>query len=270
MNLWDEAEANDREIERAFMNVKETISKYWDWRSQTYTNGIYGFQDEEKSVWKKELRAVLNGNGGLSVLDVGTGPGFLALILAEMGHTVTGVDISAGMVERAKGNASMMNLKADFHHADAERLPFEDGSFDLLVNRHLLWTLPHPREAVEEWARVLKSEGRILSVDGAWFDPSPNIRLRKGLSKAITFIAERKLPPFYSVFGEHYNPIRSELPLYGDTKPKRICSLFEEAELSNVSFKYLQDVWQFQNAYGPFSYKIAHKDPTFLVTGEQA
>jgi len=251
-------------------DVKDTISKYWDWRSQTYTNGICGFDDGEKTVWKRELRSVLNGNVGLKALDVGTGPGFLALILAEMGHSVTGVDISTGMIDRAKENARMLNLMADFCHADAERLPFEDESFDLLVNRHLLWTLPDPRGAVEEWTRVLRPGGRIVAIDGAWFDPSPNARLRKGLSKAMTLITERKLPSFYSVFAEYYNSIHRELPLYGDTKPDRISYLFEEAGLSNVSFKYLQEALQFQNAFGPFSYRIAHKDPTFLVTGEKA
>ncbi len=254
----------------AFMEAKETISKYWDWRSQTYTNGIRGFDDEEKAVWKRELRPALDGNGGLKALDVGTGPGFLALILAEMGHAVTGVDISTGMIEKAIGNARMMDIAADFRCADAERLPFEDESFDILVNRHLLWTLPDPKGAVEEWARVLRPKGRVLAIDGAWFDPSPNVRLRKGLSKAITLIAERRLPSFYSVFGEYYDPIRSELPLYGDSKPKKICSIFEEAGLSNVSFRYLQEVLQFQNARGPISYRIAHKDPTFLVMGEKA
>jgi len=257
-------------MEWALMDVKETISKYWDWRSQTYTNGICGFDDEEKAVWKGELRAVLNGNGGLKALDVGTGPGFLALILAEMGHTATGVDISTGMIDRAKENARMMNLVADFRHADAESLPFEDESFDLLVNRHLLWTLPNPSGAVEEWARVLRPGGMVLSIDGEWFDPSPSARLRKGLSKAVTLVVERRIPSFYSVFGDYYNPIRRELPLYGDSKPKRICSLFEEAGLSNVSFRYLLDARQFQKAFGPLSYRVAHKDPTFLVTGEKA
>lgn len=257
-------------MERAFMDVKDTISKYWDWRSQTYINGICGFDDVEKAVWKGELQAVLNGNGGLKALDVGTGPGFLALILAEMGHKVTGVDISAGMIDRAKDNARMMNLLADFRHADAERLPFEDESFDILMNRHLLWTLPDPRGAVEEWTRVLRPGGRIVAIDGAWFDPSLNARLRKGLSKAMTLVTKRRLPSFYSVFGDYYDPIRCDLPLYGDTKPNRICSLFEEAGLSNVSFKYLKEAWQFQNSRGPFSYRIAHKDPTFLVMGEKA
>ena len=256
-------------MERGFMDAKETISKYWDWRSQSYTNGICGFDEEEKAVWKRELKSVLNASGGLKALDVGTGPGFLALILAEMGHKVTGVDISTGMIEKARGNARMMALDADFRCGDAEKLPFEDDSVDILVNRHLLWTLPDPKGAVEEWTRVLRPKGRVLAIDGAWFDPSPRVRLRKGLSKAITLIAEGRLPSFYSIFSEYYDPIRSELPLYGDSKPKRICSLFEDAGLSNVSFRYLQEVRQFQNARGPISYRIAHKDPTFLVMGEK-
>jgi ubiquinone/menaquinone biosynthesis C-methylase UbiE len=267
--VQDIAEAKGREIERGFMDTKETVSKYWDWRSQTYTNGAYGFQEVEKSVWKRELRPSLSGGGGLNILDVGTGPGFLALILAEMGHKVTGVDISQGMLEKARDNALMMNLNVDFRHADGERLPFEDESFDLLVNRHLLWTLPNPKEAIEEWARVLKPNGNILAIDGAWFDPSLNVRLRRGLSKAVTFIAEGKLPSFYSVFGEYYNPIRRELPLYSDSKPNRICALFEEARLSNVSFKYLLEVQQFQNSHGSFLHKITHKEPTFLVVGRK-
>ena len=251
------------------MNTKETISKYWDWRSESYTNALDGFQAEERSVWNKELRAAVNGNRGLNILDVGTGPGFLALILAEMGHTITGVDISRGMIEKAQNNAKMMGLEADFRHADAERLPFEDESFDFLVNWHLLWTLPNPKETIEEWARVLKPEGAIVAIDGAWFDPALSTRLRRCVSKAVTFAFDKKIPSFYSVFGEYYNPIRHELPLFGDTKPQRICTLFEEAGLSNVSFRYLEEAQRFQRAYAKLPYRIAHNDPTFLVTGKK-
>lgn len=256
-------------MEGVFVSTKETISKYWDWRSKSYTNGLDGFQAEERSVWERELRSVVNGNGGLSVLDVGTGPGFLALILAEMGHVATGVDISRGMIEKAQDNARMMNLEVDFRHADAESLPFEDESFDLLVNRHLLWTLPNPKAAIEEWARVLKPEGAILAIDGAWFDPALSTRIRRCVSKAMTLALDRKLPSFYSVFGEYYNPIRNELPLFSDAKPQKISALFEEAGFSNVSFRYLEGVQRFQNAYAKLPYRIAHKEPTFLVTGKK-
>ena len=251
------------------MNAKETISKYWDLRSESYNNGVSGFDDKEKAVWKREMKAVLPGEVCLTALDVGTGPGFLALILAEMGHKVTGVDISAGMILRAVENARMMDLDADFRCADAEKLPFEDESFDLLVSRHLLWTLPNPIGAVEEWGRVLKPGGKVLAIDGPWFDPSPKIRLLRSLSKAVDLITDGNTSRIDSVFSDHYDPIRRELPLYTDTKPKRICSLFEEAGLSRVSFRYLLEVREHQRAYARLSYRIRHKDPTFLVIGQK-
>ncbi len=235
----------------------------------TYTNGLDGHQDDEISIWKSEIRGVLNGNRGLNVLDVGTGPGFLALIFAEMDHQVTGVDISKCMLDKAKENARARDLEVSFCHGDAEALPFDDESFDLLVNRYLLWTLPDPQMAIDEWVRVLKPNGMILAIDGAWFDPALAMRLRRGLSKAITLITDRRRPLFYSVFGQYYKPIRSELPLYGDTKPHRVRTLLEDRGLSNVSTVYLKEVQEFQNIHNPLPYRIAHKDPLFLAMGEK-
>jgi len=252
------------------MSTKEIITNYWDWRSQTYTNGLPGFQEEEWSVWKRELGVVLNGGERLEVLDVGTGPGFLALILAEMGHQVTGVDLSKSMLDKAKENAKARKVMVDFCHGDAESLPFDDGSFDLIVNRYLLWTLSDPQEAILEWTRVLRPGGMILAVDGPWFDTALSMRIRRNLSKAIAIVTEGKRPSFYSVFGQYYDPIRNNLPLYANNRPHRICSLFEDKGLSNVAVRYLKEVQQFQNLHNPMSYRISHKDPLFLVMGEKA
>ncbi len=251
------------------MDTKETISKYWDWRSQTYTNGTTGFREEEKSIWRQALNPFLKCSKDLKILDVGTGPGFLALILAEMGHRVTGVDISEGMLEKARDNARAMNLDVNFRHADGERLPFEDESFDLLVNRHLLWTLPNPDEAIADWVRVINQDGRILSIDGAWFDPSLCASFRRGLSKAASLISEQKLSSLNSAFENYYNPIRKELPMYSQSKPDQICSVFKEAGLCNVSFEYLREIQKFQDSSASILQRIAHPKPTFLVTGEK-
>jgi ubiquinone/menaquinone biosynthesis C-methylase UbiE len=140
------------------MDCKQVIANYWNSRASTYTNGINSFDEEERAVWKQMLENSLPFRERLKVLDVGTGSGFLALLFAEMEHEVTGIDLSEGMLEKAKNNAKSMGLEIDFYHGDAESLPFEDGSFDLVVSKFLLWTLPHPSSAVQEWKTVLLSK----------------------------------------------------------------------------------------------------------------
>jgi len=250
------------------MDVKDIISGYWDWRSQSYTNGRHGFEEEEKAVWQRELEPFLKNKGFRKVLDVGTGPGFMALILAEMGFEVTGVDISGGMIEKARENALAMGLAVDFRHADGEQLSFDDQSFDLLVSRHLLWTLPHPLEAVKEWSRVLKDGGRILAIDGNWFSPSPNARIRRSIARAAAIITSKKEPSIQSKFLDHYQGIRKDLPLFSQSKPERICSLFQEAGLFNVSFRHLEEVQKLQDKRGSILSRLECHEPTFLVMGD--
>jgi len=69
-----------------------------------------------------------------------TGTEFLAFFFAEMGHKVTGMDLSAGMLKKAKKNEDSLGLKIDFFHGNAENLPFENSYFDLVTNKFLLWT----------------------------------------------------------------------------------------------------------------------------------
>ena len=52
-----------------------------------------------------------------------------------------------------------------FEEGDAEQLPFPPASFDLVISRHVLWTLPHPEAAIDEWKRVLRPGGRLVIVD---------------------------------------------------------------------------------------------------------
>lgn len=148
--------------------VKESVRKLWSDRASTFDNspghGIHSKQ--EKQVWMGILTEALDGARGLKVLDIGTGTGVMALLLAEMGHQVTGIDISEAMLKRAEEKARESNLPVEFRLSDAEALPFEDESFDAVVARHLLWTLPHPEKALAEWKRVLRSKGKVVTIDG--------------------------------------------------------------------------------------------------------
>ena len=173
----------------------------WDTKGDRYDHaGAHGTRDPgEKARWVGFLQRL--GNRPLDVLDVGTGTGFVALILAEMGHRVTGVDWSATMLAQAEAKARDAGLKITLRQGDAEVLPFPDGCFDAVVARHLLWTLAEPRQVLVEWYRVLKPEGRVLA------DFS---RRRKGAT------------------GHHY-PVEVEerLPLNRDVDPVEVASLFE-------------------------------------------
>lgn len=191
--------------------AKRNISSYWNLRSLSYGSDV---SPEELSAWRTCLTSISNdmrnGGGRLKVLDVGTGRGFLALILAEMGHQVTGLDLSFGMLGFAKAGCHEKGAP-EFCLGDAERLPFREESFDLVISRHLLWTLPHPGTAIREWKRVLRPDGRIAAIDGLWFEDSPGMRLRRFLSSAITAIKERRDT---RTFERHYQSIKDDLPLY--------------------------------------------------------
>ena len=153
------------------MQIKSIIRQHWNNRAKIFdlkpehliANG------EEKTAWQNIFCSRI-GKGCKNVLDIGTGTGIIAMLLAEMGHKVTAVDFSAEMLKIAKEKAAKRHLSINFLEGDAELLPFGDKTFDAVVNRHLLWTLPHPQKALSEWMRVLMPHGVLIIIDGNWGD----------------------------------------------------------------------------------------------------
>ncbi len=106
--------------------------------------------------------------GAADVLDVGCGTGSLSLLLAADGHRVTGVDLAPRMVGRARAKLVAAGLTARFLVGDAGAPPLGDESFDVLLSRHLVWTLPEPERALRAWVRLLRPGGRLVLVEGRW------------------------------------------------------------------------------------------------------
>ncbi len=98
-------------------------------------------------------------NGQL--LDVACGSGQVALMAAKDGMEVTGVDIASPLVERARARAQAEGLKVRFEEADAEALPFDDASFDVVVSLIGAMFAPRPDHVAKELLRVCVPGGTI-------------------------------------------------------------------------------------------------------------
>lgn len=208
------------------VETKDVITARWDRSSKTYDSRPgHGIQSErEKEAWISLLNRSL-GNEPLNVLDVGCGTGVISLILSEMGHNVTGIDLSEGMLKRAKEKAYKQNLRAEFRLGDAENLSFEDGSFDAVINRHLLWTLLNPERAVAEWKRVLKPDGKLIIIDGNGNNRNSMRRRiwRYFVSMPLILLTERRCP-----YRGHYDRgIEGQLPMKQRKRPEADVKLLE-------------------------------------------
>jgi len=95
-------------------------------------------------------------NGGVSVLDVGTGTGRAALILAHQGAQVTGVDASKEMLEVGEARARAEHLAIRFMQGDAHQLPFPDRDVDVSVSLRVLMHTPDWRQCIGELCRVTR------------------------------------------------------------------------------------------------------------------
>lgn len=149
----------------------EQIRQYWNSRAEGYTlSNREELEDEHRIfLWEQQIRRALNGRVCRHVLDVGCGPGFFSVLLARLGYEVTAVDYTENMLTEARKNAVHYGVDIDFRRMDAQKLDFEDGIFDLVISRNVLWNLEQPEQAYREWLRVLKPNGTLMNFDGNFY-----------------------------------------------------------------------------------------------------
>ena len=155
--------------------AQENIT-YWTRRAPSYSDvNQEELGGSQHSVWSRVIDQRIQSHFGnrsrdqIRLLDVGTGPGFFAIILAERGYQVTAVDYTEAMLNQARKNAGPLASIIDFRRMDAEQLTFPDGAFDVIVSRNLTWNLPSPAKAYSQWTRVLKENGLLLNFDANWY-----------------------------------------------------------------------------------------------------
>ena len=195
-----------------------SIGRYWSEDSANYGRII---SDELSSfrrrAWRERFAALLPG-GALDVLDFGCGPGFFSQVLADLGHRVTGADLSEGMIREARARLAAEQDNPRFVQIDGTLDAFADASFDLVVSRNVTWTLQEPEAFYRQARRVLRPAGMLLVYDANWhlplFDGALLDRCRRREAKC--------LDRYGSTFdgdpiGEPFDPL--ELPLSGRKRP---------------------------------------------------
>lgn len=179
--------------------VKQQVAAHWD-RRAAHFDADFGHSiatAAERAAWDRILDLVVPVGSPLDALDVGCGTGFLSLELAARGHRATGVDLAPAMLAEARKKAAAQGLAARFEEADAENLPYPAASFDLVISRHVLWTLPHPQAAIADWIRVLRPGGRLAIIDGAQYDEAGAPPQRENARTSAEYAAIGDRLPFY-------------------------------------------------------------------------
>ena len=152
------------------MTIRDRIIAYWKGRSAEF--GALRKKELTSDLaprWLREITPHIK-DTYQRILDLGTGTGFFAFLLAQQGYSVTGIDLTEDMIAVAKEQAlelqDSLRGSVDFHCMDAMQLDFPDQSFDVILARNLTWTLPNVEEAYKEWYRLLAPKGVLINIDG--------------------------------------------------------------------------------------------------------
>jgi 2-polyprenyl-3-methyl-5-hydroxy-6-metoxy-1,4-benzoquinol methylase len=150
--------------EKKAMSAVAITSEFTTLKSRLKDTWMAGDYDRFSRYMEHDAREFyerLNVAPGCRLLDVACGSGQLALLAAQDGVNVTGVDIATNAVERARARAQAAGLPARFEEADAEDLPFEDGTFDVVTSLIGAMFAPRPELVAQELLRVCAPGGTI-------------------------------------------------------------------------------------------------------------
>lgn len=159
--------ATEEQVKAALADTKLAQVLYHDWEAETYDEKWSISFDERCIDYARGRFDAVAADETLPyqrAMELGCGTGFFLLNLMQSGVAKKGsvTDLSPGMVKVALRNAENLGLNVDGRVADAERIPYDDNTFDLVVGHAVLHHIPDVEQALSEVLRVLKPGGRFV------------------------------------------------------------------------------------------------------------
>lgn len=221
-------------------------------RVERFLDGEFGFEPSRRA-WREALKQAASVTEVRQTLDLGTGPGTIAQMWAELGYEATGVDFSAVMLAAARQHAERRGLAMKLVEADVEAPPFDAASFDLVSSRAVLFTLPHPGYAVARWVKLLRPGGVLVLIgENSPADPE---RLKR-----------QHRPPANWEPSDQYRAALQQVPLRSHTD--RVARVVMEAaeldEIRSISMQAVIDARGEHEALDP-PYGVLQGTPYILV-----
>jgi SAM-dependent methyltransferase len=241
------------------VELTDRVRAYWDADAATYDDSPdHGAASPaERAAWNAALVRLLPAPP-CHVLDAGAGTGFLSLACARLGHRVTALDLSSGMLDRLRVAAERDGLPVEVVEAAAESPP--PGPFDAVVERHLLWTLPDPGAALAAW-RAAAPAGRLVLFEGLWGRADPVEHLLEQTREGVRRL--RREPDHHH---DRYDPAVVEaLPLAGGTHPDRLVELVEAAGWGPARLERLRDIEWARLLRQPPAARLLGVTPRFAI-----
>ncbi len=243
------------------MDTTDQTRRYWDDDAPTYDRSPQHRPTSPlvRAAWLAALERLLPPPPA-RVLDCGAGTGFVTLMAARLGHRVTALDLSPGMLGQLRRSAEREGLDVEIVEGPADQPP---AGFDAIVERHLVWTLPDPTRALGAW-RAAAPAGRLILLESLWGTGAPGDRLRALARQALR---RRRQPA-----PEHHAPypaeLRATLPLGGGTPPGRLVGAVAGAGWPNPRVERLWDIeWAEVAELGPIERRLGVSARIAVVAG---